>query len=140
MKVDSLHAQLVSINKRKMALELRIEARQLERLIALSAQAGVEDMDILIVALIPLSSSMLRQRLKAAGFDEGGLDTGDPATAAETAAPRAGNGNGGPSHHTIMSWKREWGMTHAAGKKVKSIQPTTQAPSRTLPRVPAFEN
>ena len=154
MKVDSLHAQLVSINKRRKALELRIEARQLKRLIALPAQAGVADMDILIVALIPLSSSLLRQRLQAAGFDEAGADVGEPA--AEAAAYKAGNGNGssngnggakrahftpelksrikaeleagkksvaslareyGPSHPTIMSWKREWGMTQPRARK-----------------------
>ena len=153
MKVDSLHAQLVSINKRRKALELRIEARQLKRLIALPAQAGVADMDILIVALIPLSSSLLRQRLQAAGFDEAGQDVGEPA---EEAAHKAGNGNGssngnggakrahftpelksriraeleagkksvaslareyGPSHPTIMSWKREWGMTQPRARK-----------------------
>ena len=153
MKVDSLHAQLVSINKRKKALELRIEARQLKRLVALPAQAGVADMDILIVALIPLSSSLLRERLKAAGFDEAGLDIGEPEA---EAAPKAATGNGsskpeggakrahftpelksrikteletgkksvaalareyGPSHPTIMSWKREWGMTQPRARK-----------------------
>jgi len=144
MKVDALHAQLVSINRRKKALELRIEARQLKRLIALPAQAGVEDMDFLIVALIPLSSAVFRQRLKAAGFDDAGNEAGEAVEAASKPSNGiAKNGTGkkrphftpelksrvkteleagkktvaalareyGPSHPTIMSWKREWGMT-----------------------------
>lgn len=147
MKIDSLHAQLATINKRRKALELRIESRQLKRLLALPASVGAADMDLLIVALIPLSSAALRRKLKAAGFE----DAGDSATAK---AHEAGNGNGngtsprtgrarnkrahfteelkgrvkaeletgkktvaalskeyGPSHPTIMSWKRDWGMT-----------------------------
>ena len=151
MKIDSLHAQLATINKRRKALELRIESRQLKRLLALPASVGAADMDLLIVALIPLSSAALRRKLKAAGFD----DTSDSATAkAHEAGNGSGNGIGngtsprtgrarnkrahfteelkgrvkaeletgkktvaalskeyGPSHPTIMSWKRDWGMT-----------------------------
>ena len=155
MKADSLQTQLVSINRRKKALEQRIATRELKKLMSLPAQAGIGDMDTLIAALIPLSSSKLRQRLQAAGFDDEGKDI-NPAAAPARSVDGNGNGHGhsngesvakrahfspelksrikaeleagkksvatlareyGPSHPTIMSWKREWGMTQPRARK-----------------------
>jgi hypothetical protein len=145
MKVDSLNAQLLSINKRKKALELRIEARQLKKLLALPAQAGMADMDILIIALIPLSSLMLREKMKAAGFtnsdNPAALLKGNNGKAsgktslrriqftpelksrikAELETKRKSvavlSREYGPSHASIMAWKRGWGMTQPRTKQ-----------------------
>jgi len=139
MKIDAMKAQLSKIERQRHALTRQIQALQEKRLAALPAQVGLGSIDGLILALMPHASSTLRTKLQA--IELNGAD-GEAAGVGHL----NGNGKRarfpealkvqikaelevgkksvaqlsreyGPSHPTIMGWKREWGMTHPRPRK-----------------------
>jgi hypothetical protein len=139
MKIDSMKAQLSKIERQRHALTRQIQALQEKRLAALPAQVGLGSIDNLILALMPHASSTLRTKLQGveadgaegegagAGYLNGNgkrarfpealkaqikteLETGKKSVAQLSREY-------GPSHPTIMGWKREWGMTHPRPRK-----------------------
>jgi hypothetical protein len=131
VSIDAIRAQLSRIERQKRELERQMEALQHQKLTALPGQVGLSSVDSLLVALIPYTSSPLRAKLQAIGIDQ---------IPQEFAARREVNDKQikfsselkaqikaellqgrksvaalsreyGPSHSTIMGWKREWGMT-----------------------------
>lgn len=132
-----MRAQLSKIERQRQSLERQIQAMQEKRLTALPEQAGFDSVDSLILALIPHASSALRAKLQAAERNGGN---------GATPGKAAGNGKRarfpedlkaqikaeletgsksvaqlsreyGPSHPTIMGWKREWGLTRPRPRK-----------------------
>jgi hypothetical protein len=129
MKIDVMKAQLSKIERQRQALERQIESLQEKRLAALPEQVGLDSIDSLILALIPHASASLRAKLQALELNGGSHPDGHvngkrarfPSDLKEQikAALEAGGKSVaqlsrefGPSHPTIMGWKREWGMTH----------------------------
>jgi hypothetical protein len=139
MKIDAMKAQLSKIERQRHALTRQIEALQEKRLAALPAQVGLGSIDNLILALVPHASSTLRTKLHAIDLSQGDGDgasgghlNGNGKRARFPEALKAQikseleNGKKsvaqlsreyGPSHPTIMGWKREWGMTHPRPRK-----------------------
>jgi hypothetical protein len=139
MKIDAMKAQLSKIERQRHALTRQIQALQEKRLAALPAQVGLGSIDGLILALMPHASSTLRTRLQAAdlnGADGEAVGTGylngngkrarfpETLKAQIKAELEVGQKSVaqlsreyGPSHPTIMGWKREWGMTHPRPRK-----------------------
>jgi len=137
MKIDSMKAQLSKIERQRHALTRQIQALQEKRLAALPAQVGLGSIDNLILALMPHASSTLRTKLQGAEVDgaegEGaGYLNGNGKRARFPEALKAQikteletgkksvaqlSREYGPSHPTIMGWKREWGMTHPRPRK-----------------------
>jgi hypothetical protein len=139
MKIDAMKAQLSKIERQRHALSRQIQALQEKRLAALPAQVGLPSIDGLILALMPHASSTLRTKLQ--GLELNGADgeaaevgylngNGKRARFPESlkAQIKAELETGkksvaqlsreyGPSHPTIMGWKREWGMTHPRPRK-----------------------
>lgn len=138
VSIDAIRAQLSRIERQKRELERQIEALQHQKLTALPGQVGLSSVDSLLVALIPYASTALRAKLQAIGVDQTPLEF-------STMAPELLNGKRtkfpselkarvkaeleqdrksvaalsreyGPSHSTIMGWKREWGMTRPVPK------------------------
>lgn len=137
MKIDAMRAQLSKIERQRLALERQIQSMQEKRLATLPEQVGFGSMDSLIIALISHASSSLRTKLagieidgdgsvlleashvngKRARFPEGlkeqiktELETGSKSVAQLSREY-------GPSHPTIMGWKREWGLTRPRPRK-----------------------
>jgi hypothetical protein len=141
MKIDAMKAQLSKIERQRHALTRQIQALQEKRLAALPAQVGLDSIDGLILALMPHASSTLRTKLQAIDLNgaEGealgaGYLNGDgngkrarfpEALKAQIKAELEVGKKSvaqlsreyGPSHPTIMGWKREWGMTHPRPRK-----------------------
>ena len=137
MKIDAMRAQLSKIERQRQTLERQIQAMQEKRLAALPEQAGFESIDHLILALIPHASSSLRMRLQAidlnggtgAGQDVAGVNgkrarfpealKGQIKSELETGSKSVAqlSREYGPSHPTIMGWKREWGLTRPRPRK-----------------------
>ncbi|MEP7247790.1 MAG: hypothetical protein ABI885_29460 [Gammaproteobacteria bacterium] len=129
VRLDSLKRQLSRLERRRQSLERQLQARRIQQLKCLPGQVGLADLDELVLALIPLTSAALRAQLssltqKHAGFSEGSGAPGKRKFSCEVKARvkaelQAGGKSAaqlsreyGPSHPTIMGWKREWGMTH----------------------------
>jgi len=129
--IDAIRAQLSRIECQRRELERQIEVLQRQKLTALPLQVGLSSVDSLLVALIPYTSSTLRAKLRAIGVDQMPLEF---AAASEPSGKRMKfsaqlkaqireelerrrksvptlSREFGPSPSTIMSWKREWGMT-----------------------------
>jgi hypothetical protein len=140
MKIDAMKAQLSKIERQRHALTRQIQALQERRLAALPAQVGLGSIDGLIFALMPHASSGLRTKLQAidlngAGGEAAGTNgyvNGDGKRARFPESLKAQikteleagkksvaqlSREYGPSHPTIMGWKREWGMTHPRPRK-----------------------
>jgi hypothetical protein len=137
MKIDAMRAQLSKIERQRQALERQIQAMQEKRLAALPAQAGLESIDDLILALIPHASSSLQMKLQAIdlggardaaliGAGVNGKRARFPETLKEQIKMELETGSKsvaqlsreyGPSHPTIMGWKREWGLTRPRPRK-----------------------
>jgi hypothetical protein len=140
MKIDAMKAQLTKIERQRQALERQIQSLQEKRLAALPGQVGFESIDSLILALLHHASSSLRTKLQALGLN--GSNGAAPALPPENGKRmrftqdlkeqikselEAGGKSVaqlsreyGPSHPTIMGWKREWGMTHPRPRKSAS--------------------
>lgn len=134
MKIDAMRAQLSKIERQRQALERQIQTMQEKRLAALPEQAGFDSIDHLILALIPHASSSLRMRLQSIDLNGGnGAAAGSngkrarfPEVLKEQIKTELETGSKsvaqlsreyGPSHPTIMGWKREWGLTHPRPRK-----------------------
>jgi hypothetical protein len=140
MKIDAMKAQLSKIDRQRQTLERQIQSMQEKRLAALPEQVGMESMDSLILALLSHASSSLRTRLQAIDLDglaPGALGNGQlngkrarfPEGLKEQIKAELESGSKsvaqlsreyGPSHPTIMGWKREWGLTRPRPRKTLS--------------------
>lgn len=139
MKIDAMKAQLSKIEKQRNALTRQIQTLQEKRLTALPAQAGFDSIDGLILALLHHASPSLRNKLHTVDLNgaEGDLHgigyqggNGKRARFPESLKEQIKtelqttkksvaqlSREYGPSHPTIMGWKREWGMTHPRPRK-----------------------
>lgn len=132
MKIDAMRAQLSKIERQRQALERQIQTMQEKRLAALPEQAGFESIDHLILALIPHASPSLRLKLQNFELNGNGSDGFNSKRARfpealkdqikvelETGAKSVAqlSREYGPSHPTIMGWKREWGLTRPRPRK-----------------------
>jgi transposase-like protein len=140
MDTDTIKSKLSRMERQRRALELRIRTLQRKELVALPRQLGFDSVDGLILALVEHASASFRARCKAAGLveqvaaermehvelDGNGvrvkfspelrarikkeLEAGEKSVAMISREY-------GPSHPTIMGWKREWGMTRPRPKR-----------------------
>lgn len=136
MKIEAMKAQLSKIERQRQALERQIQALQEKRLSALPGQVGLDSIDSLILALLPHASASLRAKLHLYEMDGHGTALLDgqgngrrarfPESVKEQVKAELQKGGKsvaqiarelGPSHPTIMGWKREWGMTHPRPRK-----------------------
>ncbi len=137
MKIEAMQAQLSKIERQRQSLERQIQALQEKRLAALPGQVGLSSIDGLILALLPHASSSLRGRLQgiepeghgvsmAVNGNVDGRRMRFPESVKEQVKAELQKGGKsvaqisrecGPSHPTIMGWKREWGMTRPRPKK-----------------------
>jgi transposase-like protein len=130
MDANAIKSQLSRMERQRRALEQRIQLLQRKELMALPKQLGFDTVDVLIYALAEYASEPLRTRLKSVGVSlsqksgNGGVDGGgrikfsadlrarirkELETGSKSVAEISREY--GPSHPTIMGWKREWGMT-----------------------------
>jgi hypothetical protein len=132
VNIEKIKAQITRIDREKRALEQRIQIIQRRKLVALPKQVGLDSIDSLIAALAHHASPSVRIQLQSMSFNgSGSFDpangSGNARRARFTAEMRARikaeleagkksvaqiSREYGPSHPTIMGWKREWGMTH----------------------------
>jgi hypothetical protein len=138
MKIDAMRTQLAKIERQRQALERQIQSIQDKRLAALPGQVGLSSIDSLIKALIQHASLPLRMKLQGIetnGAGGNGALVGSHTNGKRVRFPEAlreqiktelqTGGKSvaqlsreyGPSHPTIMGWKREWGMTRPRPKK-----------------------
>jgi len=129
MENKSKLSQLSAMERQRRALEQRIQTLRKKQLLALPGQFGLESIDDLVLALLEHASPSMQERLRAReSVDHPGnghfiavqprvkfsqelrekirreLEMGGKSVAAISREY-------GPSHPTIMGWKREWGMT-----------------------------
>jgi transposase-like protein len=138
VNIEKIRAQLTRIDREKRALEQKIQVIQRKKLVALPKQVGLDSVDSLIAALAHHASPSVRVHLQSMSFN--GLGSSDSAqgsgnarrvrfSAEMRARIKAELETGkksvaqisreyGPSHPTIMGWKREWGMTHPKPRRV----------------------
>jgi len=136
MKIEAMKTQLAKIERQRQVLERQIQSLQRKRLAALPEQVGLTSIDSLILALIHHASVPLRTKLQGielngegsalAGAAINGKRVRFPQTLREQIKTELQTGTKsvaqlsreyGPSHPTIMGWKREWGMTRPRPKK-----------------------
>jgi hypothetical protein len=136
MDIDKIRAQLSRIDREKRALEQKIQVLQGKKLVALPKQLGLDSVDSLIVALARYASPAMRTYLQSMRPDGAG-DLEAPGRARrERFSPELRgrikteleqgkksvaqlSREYGPSHPTIMGWKREWGMTHPRPRRAQ---------------------
>lgn len=140
MSADKKRASPLSrMEKQRQTLEHKIKLLQRKELLALPARVGLDSVDSLILALVEYASSATKARFRAAGLSRSATDgdarsDGDGARAKFSPDLRnlirkeleAGQKSVaaiareyGPSHPTIMGWKREWGLTRPRGRRSK---------------------
>lgn len=144
MSAEKKRASPISrMEKQRQALEHKIKLLQRKELLALPARVGLDSIDSLILALVEYASPATRARFKAAGLAHGTTHrdragshstNGDSARVKFPAELRnqvrkeieAGAKSiaaiareYGPSHPTIMGWKREWGLTKPRARRSK---------------------
>lgn len=137
VNIEKIKAQITRIDREKRALEQKIQVIQRRKLTALPRQVGLDSIDSLIVALAHHASPSVRIHLQSMSFNAGlGLETAEESSHARRqrfsaemrarikAELEAGKKSVaqisreyGPSHPTIMGWKREWGMTHPRARR-----------------------
>ncbi|MEP7242252.1 MAG: hypothetical protein ABI885_01050 [Gammaproteobacteria bacterium] len=139
MDISGVRARLSRIDRQKRVLEQKIRDLQRKALLALPKRVGLDSVDSLILALLPHASASLRKTLQSTKPE--GAQRASPPAPAPVSTAEAGSGGRprfspdikgqikaeleggkksvaaisreyGPSHPTIMGWKREWGMTH----------------------------
>ena len=132
--INSIKAQLQRVERQKHALERQIAALQQQKITALPEQVGLPSIDSLLIALIPFASQALRAKLQAIGIDQMSVRAPDERTGRtrfsselkDSIRRELGEGRKsvaklsreyGPSHATIMGWKREWGMTRPRARR-----------------------
>ncbi len=127
------------MEKQRQALEQKIKLLQRKELLALPARVGLDSIDNLILALVEHASTGTRNRFKAAGLAGAQGLGGDKRDGAGTRQKFSAEMRNvirkelekgeksvaeiareyGPSHPTIMGWKREWGMTRPRNRRSK---------------------
>jgi hypothetical protein len=121
MKLETIRARLSELEREKQRLEQRLADEERRRL-TLPKQVGFQSMDDLVKALIPLTTPPIKAKLESAmerrrSSPQGANDSGGRRqfSKAELATGRKSvaqlSREFGPSHPTIMGWKREWGLT-----------------------------
>jgi hypothetical protein len=129
MKIETIKAQLSRVERQRSVLKQRMDELRRRELSKLPQHVGLATIDELILVLVQHASPALRERL--ARID--GTETTDPGAEPDSArrarfpselrarirAELEAGGKSvaqlsreyGPSHPTIMGWKREWGLT-----------------------------
>lgn len=136
MNLQSLHAELERIERRRSALEKRIGTRKLKQYSALPASVGLKSIDELVLALVPYGSQSIRSRIGAAiGTARRRGRPGNPLgirySAEIKAAVRKALEEGekthseisrefGPTVFSIKDWKKRWGLVKTRGKRKRS--------------------
>ena len=145
MNLQTLHAQLNQLERKRQQLEKRIKQRASKQYASLPAKLGLKNIDDLILELLPYGSNTLRSRLNQNGASTASTSTvaasngkrrgrppkksrGTRYTAdVKAAVKRAVEAGGktvaqisrefGPSVFSIKDWKKQWGLTRARKKK-----------------------
>jgi hypothetical protein len=129
MDFSKIKQKLSEMERQRRALEEKIKAAQRKEFQALPARVGLESIDALILALLEYASPAMQAHFKDIASGKGSQDNARVKFSAELRAQirkelEAGlksvaqlSREYGPSHPTIMGWKREWGMTHPRSKK-----------------------
>jgi hypothetical protein len=133
MDVSKIRAKLSEMDRQRRLLEEKIKVAQRKELLALPGQMGLESVDALILALLEHASPGLRARcLPDARLPDNRANREASARVRFSEELRAQvrseleaglksvaelSREYGPSHPTIMGWKRAWGMTHPRSRK-----------------------
>jgi hypothetical protein len=130
MEKNPKASRLSAMERQRRELDERIQALRKKELLALPGQFGFDSVDALVFALLEHASPSLREQFRTTGLagDKGGRGPGVAGNPRIKFSPElrerirkeleAGlksvaeiSREYGPSHPTIMGWKREWGMT-----------------------------
>jgi hypothetical protein len=139
MDANKTKTRLSRMERQRQLLDRQIQLLHRKTLTEMPKQAGFDSVDSLISALLEYASPALRARFKAAGLFQAPSGNGashehhhNGARAKFSPEVRelirkellAGmksvaeiSREYGPSHPTIMGWKREWGMTKPKPKR-----------------------
>jgi hypothetical protein len=126
---------LLRMESQRRALEHKFKLLQRKELLALPRRAGLDSVDSLILALVEYASPATKARFKAAGLARDGAE-GNGNVARLKFSPEVRNvirkeleageksvaeiaREYGPSHPTIMGWKRAWGLTRPRSRHSK---------------------
>lgn len=140
-KVRALKSKISRMEQQRLALEKRIQILQSTELRRLPRRMGFENVDQLILALANYASPKLREGIQSAEAAAQALARAVPATTSGTRAifpPELKESirqellarnksvarlsrEYGPSHSTIMTWKREWKLTRPRSRKSQAI-------------------
>jgi uncharacterized protein involved in exopolysaccharide biosynthesis len=138
MKIESIKAQLNKVERQRSVLRQRMDELRRRELAKLPEHVGLSTIDELILVLVEHASPALRERLAhidGSDASEGGHGPGNTRRARFPSELRqriraeleAGGKSVaqisreyGPSHPTIMGWKREWGLTRPRGRSPSS--------------------
>jgi hypothetical protein len=140
MKIEAIKAQLSRVERQRSVLKQRMDELRRRELAKLPQHVGLATIDELIQVLVPHASPALRERLSRIDDGDGHGDHGDgarrvrfpPELRARIRAELEAGGKSvaqlsreyGPSHPTIMGWKREWGLTRPRGRGQSSSNGT----------------
>jgi hypothetical protein len=134
MKIESIKAQLSKVERQRSVLRQRMDELRRRELAKLPQHVGLSTIDELILVLVEHASPSLRERLAridssdAADAGHGSDNTRrarfPPELRQRIRAELEAGGKSvaqisreyGPSHPTIMGWKREWGLTRPRGR------------------------
>jgi hypothetical protein len=132
MKIEAIKAQLSRVERQRSVLKQRMDELRRRELAKLPQHVGLSTIDELIQVLVPHASAALRERLARIDGSDGHGAPGDnarrvrfpPELRARIRAELEAGGKSvaqlsreyGPSHPTIMGWKREWGLTRPRGR------------------------
>ena len=126
MKIEAIKAQLNRVERQRSALKQRMDELRRRELSKLPEHVGLSSIDELILVLVPHASPALRERLsRGESHDDQVVTDGSrrvrfpPELRERIRAELEAGGKSvaqlsreyGPSHPTIMGWKREWGLT-----------------------------
>jgi len=126
MKIETIKAQLNKVEKQRSVLKHRMDELRRRELARLPQHVGLETIDELILVLVQHASPGLRDRLTSADSRDGqgspdssrrarfGAEVRERVRAELEAGGKSVaqlSREYGPSHPTIMGWKREWGLT-----------------------------
>jgi hypothetical protein len=129
MKIETIKAQLSRVERQRSVLKQRMDELRRRELAKLPQHVGLATIDELILVLVQHASAALRERLSRIDGNDPGASESGPDGARRARFPselrariRAELEAGGksvaqlsreygPSHPTIMGWKREWGLT-----------------------------
>jgi hypothetical protein len=138
MKIETIKAQLSRVERQRSVLRQRMDELRRRELSKLPQQVGLETIDELILALVEHASPSLRERLSRSDDTDSPDTENGPGNTRRARFPaelrariRAELEAGGksvaqisreygPSHPTIMGWKREWGLTRPRGRTPSS--------------------